>query len=244
MELFNLNEPIDGETSESDRLFKESKLTPTLFSPNKIKEMRRLAVVLSKNISAANITAKLKQDEDKNEEAQNDNRSDIEEQKPVVQDNSKCFEIPVMENDSSMKQILFSEQNITQDSLKECNKKLDTTLKVDITTNSYTRNNDISKDSFEQDLIRTKSTNNNYVEKETKAISGDDTIQSGSVSKSSKRKKQTTRKIKENASAMFEGTRVPCLIGRRLGKSTEKEGLLATTDDDYVLRKLFAKSCN
>ncbi|KOC59628.1 DNA excision repair protein ERCC-6 [Habropoda laboriosa] len=53
VELFNLNESIDGHSSESDQLFRESRLTPptTKFSSNKIEKMRKLAATLSKNIS-------------------------------------------------------------------------------------------------------------------------------------------------------------------------------------------------
>ncbi|KAI4501837.1 hypothetical protein M0802_003172 [Mischocyttarus mexicanus] len=60
-ELFNLNEPINGESSESDRLFKDSKLTPTSlkFSSNKIKKMKKLASTLSKNMSKQVITNNL-----------------------------------------------------------------------------------------------------------------------------------------------------------------------------------------
>ncbi|KAL2725260.1 DNA excision repair protein ERCC-6-like isoform X1 [Vespula squamosa] len=61
VELFNLNEPINGESSESDRLFKDSKLTPNSlkFSSNKIKKMKKLASTLSKNISKQMITKDL-----------------------------------------------------------------------------------------------------------------------------------------------------------------------------------------
>ncbi|CAK9823096.1 DNA excision repair protein ERCC-6 [Anthophora retusa] len=53
VELFNLNESIDGHSSESDQLFRESRLTPSTakFSSNKVEKMRKLAATLSKNIS-------------------------------------------------------------------------------------------------------------------------------------------------------------------------------------------------
>ncbi|XP_076626769.1 uncharacterized protein LOC143344522 [Colletes latitarsis] len=59
VELFNFNDPIDGHSSESDVLFRESKLTPTTtkFSSNKIEKMRRLAAMLSKNISQSAVNA-------------------------------------------------------------------------------------------------------------------------------------------------------------------------------------------
>ncbi|XP_076160397.1 uncharacterized protein LOC143143236 isoform X3 [Ptiloglossa arizonensis] len=53
VEFFNFNEPIDGHSSESDHLFRESKLTPTTtkFSSSTIEKMRKLAATLSKSIS-------------------------------------------------------------------------------------------------------------------------------------------------------------------------------------------------
>ena len=52
-ELFNYNEPLDGTTSESDRIFNDCKLKPLTvptFSAEKIREMRELASSVSKRI--------------------------------------------------------------------------------------------------------------------------------------------------------------------------------------------------
>lgn len=52
-ELFNLNEPLNGDASESDRLFQDSKLAvpkPEKFSSDKVEAMRKLAAALSKKI--------------------------------------------------------------------------------------------------------------------------------------------------------------------------------------------------
>ncbi|CAK9812075.1 DNA excision repair protein ERCC-6 [Anthophora quadrimaculata] len=61
VELFNLNESIDGHSSESDQLFRESRLTPSTakFSSNKIEKMRKLAATLSKNISQNTLNSTL-----------------------------------------------------------------------------------------------------------------------------------------------------------------------------------------
>ncbi|XP_012275144.1 DNA excision repair protein ERCC-6 [Orussus abietinus] len=51
VELFNLNEPSEGEGTESDRLFGDSRLAPTTgFTSSKIEAMRKLASCLSKRI--------------------------------------------------------------------------------------------------------------------------------------------------------------------------------------------------
>ncbi|XP_017887292.1 DNA excision repair protein ERCC-6-like isoform X2 [Ceratina calcarata] len=74
VELFNLNEPIDGHSSESDRLFRDSKLIPstTRFSSNKIEKMRKLAASLSRSISQNSVT----QAADVSENYSTDNNND------------------------------------------------------------------------------------------------------------------------------------------------------------------------
>jgi len=228
VELFNLNEPIDGEFSESDRLFRESKLTPLSsgFSLSKIKQMKKLASILSKKISA---NVKSKHDENKNA---NDNTC---EGKDEQNDNSKRIE--AKENDSLVDQNLSSGQNNTQKSSSKCNEDLNTNSDTSIEGNNIENENTFKKDNCEQDVISVSSLNNNCMEKASNF--NDDEVNMPSTRKHKKDKKNS-HSDKTNVSAMFEGERVSCLIGRRLGCSDEKEEV--STDDDYVLRKLFAKS--
>lgn len=230
VELFNLNEPTDGEFSESDRLFKESKLTLSGFSLSKIEQMKKLASILSKKISA-----NVKSMRDKNENAGNS------EEKPDEQnDDLRCIKAPATENDLLVDQSLSSGQNNTQKSPKYNN--FNTNSDADIERNSNVENENTFKNNCEQDIIPVRSLNNNSVEKESKKfVLNDDKITLSSARKRKKHKKNS-HSSKRNVSAIFEGERVSCLIGRRLGCSDEREESVSTTDDDYVLKKLFAKS--
>lgn len=231
VELFNLNEPIDGEFSESDRLFRESKLTPATggFSHSKIEEMRKLASRLSKKISATAAAAKSTRDEDKSA-----NDGTHERKNDKQNNNLRCNEVAaVAEDGSSENQTLLPQQTTAQESSHERNEDNSNSDAV-IRKDSNVENNDTSKNNFEQNTTPMKSANDNFVEKEGKIVSSDDKVKSRRHKKSKKR----------NISAMFEGERVSCLIGRRLGRPEEKEDSVSTADDDYVLRKLFAKSSN
>jgi DNA excision repair protein ERCC-6 len=55
------------------------------------------------------------------------------------------------------------------------------------------------------------------------------------------RHKKRIKSKSEGVSAIFEGERVSCLIGRRLGKSNEVNPTVIT-DDQFVLSKLFCKA--
>jgi len=232
VELFNLNEPIDGEFSESDRLFRESKLTPPVssgFSLSKIEQMKKLASIISKKISA-NVKSMRE-----NESA---NNSTCEEKREEQNNNLRCIEAPTTENDMLVDQSLPPSQNNTQKLSSKCNKDLDTNSDADVERNSNTENI-FKKNNCEQEV---RSLNNNSVEKESKFVLNDDKITLSAVRKKRKKHKRDSHSGKTNISAMFEGERISCLIGRRLGRSAEREESVSTTDDDYVLRKLFAKS--
>lgn len=230
VELFNLNEPINGEFSESDRLFRESKLTPVLggFSSSKIEQMKKLASSLSKKISAS---VKLMRDVN-----ENTNSSTCEEKCDGQNDNLKRVEVLVTENNLLVDQTSSPSQINTQKSPSKCNEDFNTNSDIDIQRNSNIENeNTCKKDNC--DVIPMKSLNNS-VEKESKFILNDGKV----TTRKRKKHKKDSHSDKRNVSAMFEGERVSCLIGRRLGHSDEKEESVSTADDDYVLRKLFAKS--
>jgi len=234
VELFNLNEPIDGEFSESDRLFRESKLTPPVssgFSLSKIEQMKKLASIISKKISAS--VKSMRENENAN--------STCEEKREEQNNNLRCIEAPTTENDEMLvDQSLSSSQNNIQKSPSKCNEDLDTNSDADIERNSNTENENIfKKDNCEQDV---RSLNNNSVEKQSKFVLNDDKVTLSAARKKRKKHKRDLHSGKTNVSAMFEGERISCLIGRRLGRSTEREESVSTADDDYVLRKLFAKS--
>ncbi|XP_018364365.1 PREDICTED: DNA excision repair protein ERCC-6-like [Trachymyrmex cornetzi] len=230
VELFNLNEPIADEFSESDRLFRESKLTPSSFSLSKIEQMKKLASILSKKISAS-----VKSMRDENEDA---NNSTYKEKCDEQNDNSRRIDALATKNDVFVDQNLSSDQNNTQKSPSKCNEDFDMNSDANIERNSNIENANTFKDNCEQNVIPVSSLDNNSVKK-NKFVLSDDKVTSSSTRKQKKHKKKPNN---TNVSAMFEGERVSCLIGRRLGRSTEKEESVSTADDDYVLRKLFAKS--
>lgn len=193
------------------------------FSHSKIEKMKKLASVLSKKISA---TVQSTSNKDKS------TNNDISENKKDEQNNnSGHIETVVAENDVSENKTIFPNPIGTQDNLSICNEDSNTNLNTDVERN--TKNNDMYKDVCEQDVA---STNCSNVEEEDKSASGDN--KTTSVRKRKKHKKDSNK----NISAIFEGERVSCLIGRRLGRSNEEEESVSTADDDYVLRKLFSKS--
>lgn len=231
VELFNLNEPLDGEFSESDRLFKESKLTPVSnkFSLSKIEQMKKLASILSKKISA---NVKSKRGENEN----NDNT--CEEKHNEQNGNSRYIEDHAVENNFLVDQNLPFDQNNTQKSSSEHNENFNSDTSIERNSN-IENENVFKKDNCEQDVIPVRSQNNSS-EKESK-LNLNDKVKLSSTRKHKKHKKDS-HLGKTNVSAMFEGERVSCLIGRRLGYSDKKEESISTADDDYVLRKLFARS--
>jgi len=226
VELFNFNEPIDGESSESDRLFKESKLIPisSNFSDSKIEKMRKLASALSKKISATAKSASIENGNLNNNSYKNKQNS-----------NSKYIETFITKNDTSEDRVSSFEQiNKTQKSLHIYDADSDGSIKQDNVKSSTSKT-----DKCEQDVVPTKC-KDILLGKKSKSILNDDKIVSSSGHKHKRYKKDSSSK--KNVSAIFEGERISCLIGRRLGCLDEKKKLILTTDDDYVLNKLFAKS--
>lgn len=250
-ELFNLNEPIPGGSSESDQLFRTSKLSPDKpnFSSNEIAAMKKLAAELSKKIGEKASTNKLNCDE-------------------VVVKAGPTNEI-----------IDEPATKLTDDSVENLNVKSNDQMEVDsenIRTNTEPCQNTISDDNeFEDEKLilgkelsveseksdETKEKKNSEVTNLNKSAEDKEEIEDGEISSNSckdssklrqnekvkksktkqKHKKSKKSKPENEISAMFEGERVSCLIGRRLGKSQEPDPV-ATADDQYVLSKLFSKS--
>lgn len=242
VELFNLNEPIDGKSSESDHLFKESKLTPTSvgFSLSKIEEMKRLASTISKKISASvkstceDKSASNSICEGKQHDEQNNNL--------------RCTETLTTKNDTFVDETLSCDLMSISKSPTRYNEDSNMNSDADIEKNSNVENKNTFNENNQQTIVAIKSINDNTMEKKNKSVINDDKVTSHNASSVCKRKKhkRDSHSDKRNVSAMFEGERVSCLIGRRLGHSNEKEESISTTEDDYVLRKLFTKSskCN
>ncbi|XP_072745753.1 DNA excision repair protein ERCC-6 [Anoplolepis gracilipes] len=238
VELFNLNEPIDGKSSESDHLFKDSKLMPASsgFSLSKIEEMKKLASAISKKISA-NVKSMC----DENKSA---SKNTCEEKQHEQNNNSRSAEALVTENDTSVDQTSSCDPVNILKSPARYNEDSNMNLNTDIEKNSNVENKNKFNENNQQTIVAIKSINDDSMEKKNKSVLNDDKITSHNISSVCKRKKhrRDSHSGKKNVSAMFEGERVSCLIGRRLSHSNEKEESISTTDDDYVLRKLFTKS--
>ncbi|EZA51499.1 DNA excision repair protein ERCC-6 [Ooceraea biroi] len=230
VELFNFNEPIDGESSESDRLFRESKLTPVSsnFSLSKIEKMRRLASTISKKISA---TARSTVNEDRNlDDGSCGGKHDEQ------NNNSRCAETPAANNDITEDRASPFEQINTQKSLPACIDDLNANSDDDINKQNGAKS---KTDESEQNVAPTRSETSSFLEKESESVLSNDKTKSSS---DHRRKRHKKGRKKKSVSAIFEGERVSCLLGRRLGRSDGNGQLISTTDDDYVLKKLFAKS--
>lgn len=236
VELFHFNEPIDGESSESDRLFRESKLIPaaSTFSLSKIEKMRRLASTLSKEIGATAESAGKKD--------RNVSESPCEDKRNRPNDNA---EIHAAKGDAFEEQTRSSSLLDEEINIQECPRIRDDDFNVD---ESDPIKQDNAKSSCDtpttekcvQNAMSATARTSSFPEKGSEPSPSDDKIMESSSGRKSKRHKR--KSSRENVSAIFEGERVSCLIGRRLGYSDESERFISTTDDDYVLKKLFAKS--
>ncbi|XP_014603046.1 PREDICTED: DNA excision repair protein ERCC-6 isoform X3 [Polistes canadensis] len=267
VELFNLNEPVNGQSSESDRLFKDSKLIPTSlkFSSNKIKKMKKLASTLSKNISKQviinDLTKKTDDPEDNisitNKIETNNLHSNENNLNASEEINSANVNLNVTStlsnhsnnnNNNNINNILSTRYSSITLELDDKNTKKDD-LKIDSSSNM----NSISKP--------------NHLQKETslsdRTVKEDDTSEVSQLKSQAKtecftdninetklhdnlynknyHKKKKSRTEKHNISALFEGEHVSYLIGRRLIKSHVEESP-QVSDDEYVLKKLFANS--
>lgn len=283
-ELFNLNEPIDGGSSESDQLFRDSKLSPNQpnFSLSKIEAMRKLASTLSKKISekATNIKATKKQNSDKNKSAGADNGtsenkdntttdasfdSSTNKSKDVSVD-SVNDDLETKESDNSLaessaerkdkgrrseeneeeepmdvdKNETLSEAVIDAKNKEEGFEKLESKK----THSDSAEISQVDQDELEDgEILDTESNLPSEPIKES-SISANNIVKDSKERKGHrKHKKHKKSKSEDAVSAMFEGERVSCLIGRRLGHSKEQDPV-ANADDQYVLSKLFSKTGN
>ncbi|XP_076654691.1 DNA excision repair protein ERCC-6 isoform X2 [Halictus rubicundus] len=257
VELFNLNESIDGHPSESDHLFRESKLTPTVakFSTNKIEKMRKLAVTLSKRVTEKAINSAtacessyVQNSHDNNDNTIHQTRSESHEQKEHTPA-GKVRPVEVGTESSAAKNSTISEGT----GRDNASPTTDTTRGIVEEENQRNcRNSDVRTDEMECETTvpSSSSTDSKVTELSEKSNERNETIPSNASeditlkSTKSYRKHKRKRKscsIKDSeVSAMFEGERVSHLIGRRLGRS-EDDQIKSSEDDQYVLEKLFAK---
>ena len=269
VELFNYNESIDGHSSESDQLFRESKLTPTTakFSSSKIEKMRRLAATLSKNISqnASNSTSTTQNatTSENSSTLSHSNSPDSLKNTPASKD-SAMEHAAEIESDfhERIEHAAAEIQKSTGETSAEGNKASENiervTEKDSPNSNNIIESNDEGKDSRgsaadatqdESNLQSSSSCDSKTVEvseesgKKNNTIpcskNGDAISQPNKTHHIHKHKRKGAQSEKE--SAIFEGERISHLIGRRLGRS-EPEQISSIEDDQYVLEKLFAKA--
>lgn len=199
-ELFHLNEPLNGDASESDKLFRESKLNPLQpnFTPDRIEAMKQLASALSKKIGETAAQEKANQNE-------TDKTDKTLINKAVLENDEKCFTKRSTEADFPI---------VTDDKSNEKEK-----------TNVTEEN---KMDKVNEDL-------------EEGEIACKDDFNNGTEIAPKDKKKKKKKKTEKQVSALFDGEKVSCLIGRRLG-DTQQDVPLQTADDQYVLSKLFSKA--
>ena len=254
-ELFNLNDPFDGE-AESDQLFKQYKLAPSNiqkknnkpegnFSFSKIEKMRKLASALSKKVvqkvenNKARSKIKSQKEPQENNKKENGKKNSTEIQDQIstdrnsisIQENVSNFSNPDYENPAVS---LINESTNNSESLNQP----EYSLSEDKIEKSVSKS-EISRSSEEEGEIRESDSN---LEKSPKKSKQESKMQNEDKEERRKRKrKKKKRSSRDEVSAIFEGEKVPCLIGRRLGFSKEQESG-STEDDEYVLNKLFAKA--
>ncbi|XP_054007934.1 DNA excision repair protein ERCC-6-like isoform X1 [Hylaeus anthracinus] len=192
-ELFNFNESIDGTSSESDQLFRESRLSPTTskFSSTKIEKMRKLAATLSKNIS-----------------------------RNVLNSTPTMPSTTVLENTSVLS---LNNNGNTENNLKYNNQvsvdKL-TEEKTEIESHLRNKSKDTGEGNTEENKSSEKIQNN--LPNIHDIVDNNNVIENENLTRKHKRKKKHSRSKESAVSAMFEGERVSHLIGRRLGGSTNR----------------------
>lgn len=263
-ELFNLNEPINGELSESDRLFKHSKLIPTSlkFSTNKIKKMKELASALSKNIGThASIIDNIKKThvEKDNEKSSNEikipdsyndeNNTDVYKKFSSTDTNLTLTNTTFDHNNSSRNNNshINSDNSILnddKDSLNEsCTVRFDNiTVDEDPVTKTSCDVHSNSKEHEETNVYVSHNIAEDHSEIAKQKINNTIGIKlHDGTNHKKKHKKKKSRVKKDNVSALFEGEHVSCLIGRRYIKSRVEESV-QDSDDNYVLKKLFTNS--
>lgn len=251
-ELFNLNEPINGENSESDQLFRDSKLSlkhPNL-TASKVEAMKRLASELSKKIAEnatknkpaekeinnEDITSKDKINDlimkaDENTNVPVNDPGDIERKSPTASKSevAKCTKIAIEDEADKIKE---NDCNNAPSHEKESNKNV-TSNETDSLRNTETNQTEIE----DGEIFNESSNNSNDLPKDSEKEVKNKSHKSHRKHKKHKKKKSD----KDTISALFEGERVSCLLGRRLGKSNESNPV-NNSDDQYVLSKLFSKA--
>ncbi|XP_066588299.1 DNA excision repair protein ERCC-6-like isoform X3 [Prorops nasuta] len=255
VELFNLNEPIHGNLTESDRLFHDSKLelTKSKFSSTKVDQMRKLASKLSKCVSnnAGNtlnensekrivkITKELpKSEKPMNiKETMHINNSSISNSVVKNEDINSSNSNEELKTDAvfddTNNQAVLS-QNIENQIPDIENDNTKSTLNI------INQNSNDSKELEETDTIM--EVNPNLTDKLNEPMSEEDESKIRKTYRKHKHSKHRRKNLDEKEiSGIFEGERISFLIGRRLGNSQEREST-PTTDDQYVLSKLFSKS--
>ncbi|XP_015435912.1 PREDICTED: DNA excision repair protein ERCC-6-like [Dufourea novaeangliae] len=266
VELFNLHESIDGNSTESDQLFRESKLTPTVakFSTSKIEKMRKLAATLSKNISqntsssasATQCATSSKKSCIRNNDSVQDNMKNINQlSRDSIMEKETETEFHKQNEDTSEIQ-KDTESNMEESKISESSKD-----NMSVVNNaSYSNNNVENKTICTQtdtktegmqcesnlqssSFNRSKTTEASDIRNETISSNSNENMKgkSNKTHHKHKRKKKSSVTKKDEVSAVFEGERVSYLIGRRLGRS-EKDQVTSSEDDQYVLEKLFAKA--
>ncbi|XP_058796920.1 DNA excision repair protein ERCC-6-like [Phymastichus coffea] len=240
-ELFNLNEPMNGENSESDQLFRDSKLSPSNinFTVSKIEAMKKLASELSKKIGEK--VAKNKSVE-KEISQENSNKADIS--KDMVEVNDQ-----IMKSADKITNLPESNIDVQDQSYLHENKIIIKTEKDEISEKKSDRDGNAESINQEQDTEVNQmeieegeifDDSSNYANDAAK-ISGKNFKDNKTYKSHHKHKKHKKSKPDDNISALFDGERVSCLIGRRLGKSKEPDPV-TNSDDQYVLSKLFSKA--
>ncbi|XP_076232564.1 uncharacterized protein LOC143178035 [Calliopsis andreniformis] len=241
VELFNFNESIDGHSSESDQLFRESKLTPITakFSSSKIEKMRKLAMELSKNISksvsgSASTTQNVSLPENDCASSHNtDQRVNA-----TNKDSLQKTETEVPSHEKNENTVIFEvEKNSEESSIGE--KEISKNIECAAKSNSQSTNNTTEDKDKNSVNIDTK-INTDKINETSSSIATESTVPK--VNKTSrKHKRKKSSELEDSPSAIFEGERVSHLIGRRLGRS-EPDKPTSAEDDQYVLEKLFAKA--
>ncbi|XP_076386841.1 DNA excision repair protein ERCC-6 isoform X2 [Megachile rotundata] len=220
VELFNFNESIDGHSSESDQLFRESRLTPgsTKFSSSKIEKMRQLAATLSKNISQNTVNSK--------STTQNANTSENNQQISEKDSTKQEGETDVDVHNT------HENQNTDRSDIKQndISSSIEHNMQVSAPENEVQNKDDTSMSSTGKGNDTVLCNKN-----------GDTALKSDKIHRKHKKNRKTSGSDKHVASALFEGERISYLIGRRLGRS-ETDHSTSTEDDQYVLEKLFAKA--
>ncbi|XP_014212607.1 DNA excision repair protein ERCC-6-like [Copidosoma floridanum] len=260
-ELFNLNSLISG-NSESDDLFRDSKLTPGQpnFTQSKIQAMKKLASTLSKKIGEAAIaqedsnvdiqildkntdTKKFKTKKNKEPNCVSEKN---EKKKSVQKSKKKNKELVYVDgdkghNDPPMAKIKEKEVEINFDK----SQTKTTVNQVETSESTKTDQNKCEESEILATYVESSATRNvnnddNDTSNSEKKFGNDIKRKSSKKHKHKKNKKNKSQK--DTVSALFEGESVSCLIGRRLGNRSNETESVTNSDDQYVLSKLFSKA--